>query len=276
MDLFGNLKSFSYVVDFAQVAIQHNEMNLLASEKRHTKSSKTTTSNDVRKSAQLLSRLFNAALDSAQYEIAYSALTRIPDTSIRRASLPSLATTLVNHQRAEILLSLPFTGLAGDLDTVLSNIAHKSLSSSSSEPSSVFFRTLYALRIQRSDFHGAAQCLWDYLQRIKGSQDSTVVIDPQDDRISELYLLVINALRCSGADEGWVLDDPIGYAGSPGAVKFTARLSGVEEAKKPGKKRRVLFLVDIRKEYQELLDQISDLEGGRFAFGAEQDVMDIL
>jgi hypothetical protein len=275
MDLFMQIKSFSYVVDFVQLAIQHHELDLLAAEKKHTKSTKSAVTAHDQKATDLLSRLFTAALESLQYEIAFSALSRLHDPSLRKASLTSLTTTLISNRRIDTILSLPFASLASDLDAVLASLALKSLNASPSPTgSSVYFRVLYALRIQRSDFHGAAQCLWHYLQHLKAATTDSS-IDPRDDRLLETYLLVINALRCCGPDEGWVLDDPaLTSSGGGAGVKFVTRLSGSAVAAEKQKKRRVVALADVRKEYQELLDRISDLEGGRFAFGL-QDEMEV-
>jgi hypothetical protein len=275
MDLFMHFRCFSHVVDFVQLAIQNHELDLISAEKKHTKSSKSAITAHDQKATDLLSRLFTAALESSQYEIAFSALTRLHNPGLRKASLTSLTTTLINARRIDTILSLPFASLASDLDSVLASLALKSLHTSSSpSASSVYFRVLYALRVQRSDFHGAAQCLWHYLQRLKAATvDSSV--DPRDDRLLETYLLVINALRCCGPDEGWVLDDPALTSGSVTGVKFVTRLSGsAAGATEKPKKRKVVVLDDVRKEYQELLDRISDLEGGRFAFGV-QDEMEV-
>jgi hypothetical protein len=276
MDLFMHHRCSSHVVDFGQAAIQQHELDLVASEKKHTKSSKSAVSAHDQKTTALLSRLFTSALDSAQYEVAYSALTRIHDPGLRKASLTSFATTLVTSRRSEALLAFPFASLAGDLDAVLANLAHKSLSASAGS-GSLYFRVLYALRVKRSDYHGAAQALWDYLARLKGSASDSV-LDPRDERFADTYLLVINALRCCGPDEGWVLDDPTVNSGiAVGGVKFVTRLSGSEKDRGGTKKRKVVFLDDVRKEYQELLDRVSDLEGGRFAFAREDEMeVDVL
>ena len=68
--------------------------------------------------------------------------------------------------------------------------------------------------------------------------------------------MVVNALRCCAANEAWVLDDPrlVGGAG----------------------KRRVLWLADVRREYVALLDRISEVESGKYAFvGGGDDEMEV-
>jgi hypothetical protein len=255
MDLFMHLKSFANVVTFAQSALQNLSLDSLG---KHTKTSKAAANAAEQKEATILSSLFTAALKSAQYAVAYSALTRINDAGLRKASLTALTTTLVTHRRAETLLSLPFASLSADLDAVLSSLAYKSLASSP-DTGRAYVRVLYALRIHTGNYHGAAQILWTALSALKSA-----TVDPRDERIASTYLLVINALRCCGPDEQWVLDDPAAL-GASGGVKFVSRLSGTT-APPEERKRRVVFLGEIRKEYQSLLDRISDLEGGRFAF----------
>jgi hypothetical protein len=269
IDLFTHAKCTNYLVDFAQIAIQQLSLDILATERKSTRSNKSNALTLEQRLTDLLSQLFAAALDSAQYQQAYSALIRIPDASIRKASLSNFATTLIAKRQTSALLSFPFASLSSDLDTAVSNAAHKSLGASASS-SAPHFRALYSLRVQRGDFHGAAQALWDYLQTFKTVDGP---LDPRDERIGDTYLLVINALRCCGVDEAWVLDDPAVAAGmSSSGVKFAARLSGAASGENKVKKRRVVFLADIRKEYQALLDRISDLEGGRFEFGADDEM----
>jgi hypothetical protein len=123
------------------------------------------------------------------------------------------------------------------------------------------------------------------------------VRDPSDERLVDAYLTCINALRCCGNEDAWVLDDPTpaAAAGADRVASFVSKLSlgpaldkgavGAGATAPVGgvptggswpaagtqskRKRRVVLLADVRREYQALLDRIAELEAGKFAFGDE-------
>jgi DNA repair protein RAD51/nuclear pore complex protein Nup160 len=200
----------------------------------------------------------------------------------------------VAHNRISLLLSYAFANLSQEVDSILASLAHKTLNVVS-QTGPAYHKILFAYRVQRGDHRGGAQCLWDYLQRLKSSGE--VVRDPSDARLVDAYLACINALRCCSNEDAWVLDDPtpaaaagpdrvasfvsklsLGPALEKGAVSVgaTAPVGGVPTSglrPKAGaqskRKRRVVLLADVRREYQALLDRIAELEAGKFAFGDE-------
>jgi hypothetical protein len=250
MNLFDNLKSFSYVVEFAQTALQYQSVES-ATASHSKKTPRKAAQSDLPPSspANLLSRLFTAALDSAQYDIAYSALVRLPD-ALRKSCLQQFIETLIRARQPARLLSYPFATLYSELDAELAHKARSAPNSVASKGVASYHRILYALRIQAGNFRGGAQCLWDYVSALKTSK-SGGVFDPRDERLNEGYLMLINAMSCCGHDDAWVLDQ-----------------SGI----KNGGKRRVVFLDEVRKDYQALLDQASDLEEGKYAFVGGDDM----
>ncbi|KAF2667963.1 hypothetical protein BT63DRAFT_441495 [Microthyrium microscopicum] len=273
MNLYDSLKSFTYVVDFAQSALQYQESHPPPSKK--TKSSQTIL--PPTSQANLLSRLFTAAVDSTQYDVAYSILTRITNPALRKSSLQQFIDALMRARQASRLLAYPFATLATELDAELAHKARTALNVVAAN-SLGYHRVLYARRIQTGDFRGAAQCLWEYLARLKSASES--VMDPRDESLVQAYLMVINALACCGEDDGWVLDESGDTAGSPGfggmngsgkTVRFENARSSTATDTGPtvpsSKKRRLVFLEDVRVEYQALLDRMAALEEGKFAFG---------
>lgn len=244
MNLFDDVKSSSYVVEFAQTALQYQALETAAV--THSKKTPRKSGQSIlppASFANLLSRLFTAALDSAQYDVAYSALVRLPD-ALRKACLQKFIDILISTRQSALLLALPFATLASELDAELKYKAQSAQRSGTAASAASFLRILYALRIQSGNFRGAAQCLWDHLSALKGAQKHTV-LDPRDEHLNEGYLMLINTLTCCGPADAWVLD---------------------EYAIHDGKKRRVIFLDQVRKEYQALLDQASELEEGKYAF----------
>jgi hypothetical protein len=197
-------------------------------------------------------------------------------------------------------LSYAFASLSRDVDSILASLAYKTLNVLS-QTGPAYHKILYAYRVQRGDHRGGAQCLWDYLQRLKTSGE--VVRDPSDERIVDAYLTCINALRCCSNEDAWVLDDPTPAAAAAGADRVASFVSKLSLGPAPEKgavgagatapvggvppiggswpaaaggtqskrKRRVVLLADVRREYQALLDRIAELEAGKFAFGDEDD-----
>jgi hypothetical protein len=68
---------------------------------------------------------------------------------------------------------------------------------------------------------------------------------------------LINTLACCGESEGWLLADPI---------------AGVHE---PGRKRKLVTLDEVRREYSAELDKRSDMLQGRFPLVGGGDAMDV-
>jgi hypothetical protein len=161
------------------------------------------------------------------------------------------------------VLETPFAADARALDDALAARASAGGGEPGAPPSADAYGALHALRARAGDLRGAAQCAWEYVARLRASGRSgaggkavAAVSDPRDERVVGAVLVVINALRCCAADEAWVLDDP----------KLVGRTG----------KRRVLWLADVRREYVGLLDRISEVESGKYAFvGGGEDEMEV-
>lgn len=176
------------------------------------------------------------------------------------------------------LLRLPFANdpaLLHHLDSTLASLAAKTIDL---EHGPRYHTALYAWRLARNDFRGAAAVLHQRLQRLQASSTSTastnskanadtppsasagLTADPssataQTQPVLNAYLALINVLACVEKSQAWILAD-----------------TGGEE----GMKRRVVTLDDVRGEYQGELDRVAAMESGRFAFvgdGAEMDVL---
>ena len=170
-----------------------------------------------------------------------------------------LVTTLLVSSDASTLISLPFpSSLAPSVDTVLATLARKQLSSPALDASGTapaYDRILYAWRISRDDYRGAASVLYERLERLKSAAHAhgATVLDPDDETLCEAYLVLINCLACCGREEGWILVDGDAEGGAKG--------------------RRIITLEDVRRSYQAELDRRSEMVQGRFALvGEEMDV----
>lgn len=177
------------------------------------------------------------------------------------------------------LLALDFPpDILTDVDDILLSLTRKHLASSTSNATGVpqYHAILYAWRIQYDNFRGAAEILWEQLQRMRAS--SARSFEPEDKSLLDTYLTLINTLACCGEDEGWLLAERID--GPEEQAPFTQRLSGgaasaheTVSAKKP--KRRIVTLEDVRREYQAELDRRNEMVQGRFALVGD-DEMDVL
>lgn len=193
------------------------------------------------------------------------ALTRMPDQFLRHSCVQSFIQTLVSQYRVKQLFAYPWTQLAEEADKELERKAKNTLNTSSKPE---YFKILYSWRIKRGNFRGAAQAAFDRLEKLRGEMKGRGS-DPQDERLVEAYLLLINAMACIGKDEAWVIREPI--------AEKKGLINGTTKEKKEGK-RCLVTLEDVRREYQEELDKLAALEQGRFAFtgGNEGDEMDVL
>lgn len=173
---------------------------------------------------------------------------------------------LSNGETAQ-LLSFPFLPtLHSAIDAFLLKRARStSLEPNPPDSSPKYYEILSSWRLDHKDFRGAAAALLERLQRLQKLSAKPGRLAESGDALLQGYLSVINLLACVPGD-GWVLsggedaDDVIGIG---------------------GKKRKLVTIKDVRKEYQDELDRRSMIENGRFGFGysdgeGERDEMDVL
>ncbi|MCJ1385049.1 hypothetical protein MMC17_008167 [Xylographa soralifera] len=197
--------------------------------------------------SDLLARLFASSLALADYDAAYSALTRYSDRALQHHALRSLVDHMAAAGSPDALLAFPFTALRPDVDALLAEHARRELRAPADADADVpFYKLLYAWRLRDGDFRGAAAVLVERLEgRGVGARGKDVLAE---------YLLAINALVVAGEEGGWVL-----VGGGDGEVG----------AGRGG--RRVLRLEDVRRGYQAELDKRSVWEGGRWGIvGGEE------
>lgn len=298
LGLFEKVKAYPYVAEFARLGLR---------------TLRAKTDDELR--TDLLSRLFNASIQIAQFDDAYSAVIRhtnaalyvsvlqapLPFESLlkypfsRTAALTTLATTMISQHQTTHLLSYPFVGLAPIFDAILAQLAAKTLTITPSKGPQ-YHLILASFRTQRNDYRGAATILYDRLQRLQSSGEQRA--DPQDTSIVDTYLMIINTLSCVREEDAWILAEGGGaLAGSMGIGLGMPNLSlsggnakdsangnmsgigkldwGIGKARKV-LKRRVITLEGLRKEYQAELDRVEAIEKGAFPFVEAGDEMDIL
>ncbi|KIW99708.1 uncharacterized protein Z518_11121 [Rhinocladiella mackenziei CBS 650.93] len=229
--------------------------------------------------ADVLSRLFNAELQLSRLDRAYDALVQLPDPALQRSSATAVINSILNSRSSvtgapgavKILQSLPWTTyphLARHMDQHLVSLAKNQTSVGTKysqwlagDGSLDYLAILYAMRVAQKDYHGAVTVLYDRLRLIRRSGRARH--DPQATALRQVLLSLINVMACVGPEEAYLLAE----------VDDKARLSQENEENAPvnvenvkRRRRIIITLEDLRKEYQEILDKCSRIERGDFDF----------
>lgn len=240
--LFEKQRAYSYVVEFARLSMQ------FIGSKPENASIKT----------DMLSRLFNAALATSQFELAHTTLLSMKDEALRHYNLRKLVDKMCETYHNSELVTLPFPGMQQEVDDILSLRCKTIMDVMHAFP---YHQVLYSWRIKRNNYRGAASVILDKIQKLRlaGEGDQITGEDVLDTPVTRQYLLLINALSCVDAKQAWIFDE-----GVPEGEKNKAAAA----------KRKVVSLADIRKQYQDELDRIAAIQNNQFGFEAG-DVMDI-
>jgi nuclear pore complex protein Nup160 len=244
--LFDKNRFYSFVIDFARLSLQ-----FIKSGTEDIETSKLRT--------EMHSRLFNAAIQTARYEIAHSILALFTDSALQHSSLRTLVAKMCECNFASELVDLPFISLQDTVDDILAQKCQSIVDVTIGVP---YHKILYAWRIKRSDFRGAAAISLERLQRLQQSGDGDKILgdDGLETPITRQYVALINALSCVDPKQAWILSEELPKKGAKGQPK-----------------RSVVTLEDIRRAYQEELDRIAAIENNQFAFvgGDEMDVLQL-
>ncbi|CAM1507124.1 Fc.00g067650.m01.CDS01 [Cosmosporella sp. VM-42] len=241
--LYEKQKAYSYVVEFARLAIQFLGF----------KPDGTFTKTDMQ------SRLFNAAVATSQFELAHSSLLSFKDQALRYSSLKKLVDKMCETYHNIELVALPFPGMQQEVDGILSQRSKSTMDVVEGFP---YHQVLYSWRIKHNNYRGAASVLMDRIQKLRqaGEGDQVTGEDILDTPVTRQYLLLINALSCVDPKQAWIYDEPA---------------AGHELNGNVPSKRKVVSLADIRKQYQDELDRIAAIQNNQFGFEAD-DIMEIV
>jgi nuclear pore complex protein Nup160 len=245
--LYDREKIYSFVIDFARLSLQFMKVG------NHEPQA-------IMLRTEMHSRLFNAALQTARFDLAHSILALFTDNALQQSSVRTLVTRMCESSYASQLTELPFIGLQDTVDEILAQKCQSIVDVTIGVP---YHKILYSWRIKRSDFRGAAAISLERLQRLQQSGDGDTIIgeDGLETPVTKQYIALINALSCVEPKQAWILSEELPKKGSTG--------------KNNQPKRKVVTLDDLRKAYQEELDRIAAIQNNQFAF-AGGDEMDIL
>src|SRR5947207_2914138 len=110
---------------------------------------------------------------------------------------------MCEQNAAQCLLSFPFIGLHSEVDEAL---VQKCTTTFNPNSGVQYHKVLYAWRIKRGDFRGAAAVLHERLQRL---QSSGIVpkIGKCETPITQGYLALINVLASVDDKQAWILSE---------------------------------------------------------------------
>lgn len=241
--LYEKQKAYSYVVEFARLAMQFLSFRPDAAFMK----------------TEMQSRLFNAAVATSQFELAHASLLSIKDQAMRHSSLRKLVDKMCGTYHNIELVALPFPGMQQEVDDILALRSKATLDVMDGFP---YHQVLYSWRIKHSNYRGAASVLLDRIQKLRsaGEGDEVTGDDILDTPVTRQYLLLINALSCVDPKQAWIYDEPT---------------AGQERNGETAGKRKVVSLADIRKQYQDELDRIAAIHNNQFGFEAD-DLMEIV
>lgn len=243
--LFEKAKAYSYVIEFAGLAIQYSHASPEAALVR----------------SEMLSRQFNAATVLSRFDVAHASLLAMKDKAMQLSSLRKLVDKMCESYHNGELMSLPFPGLQDSIDDILAQRCKATMDVLSGIP---YHQILYSWRIKHNDYRGAATVLLDRIQKLRhaGEGDKLIGEDILDTAVTKQYLLLINALSCVDPKQAWIFSEELPPPSSRESTTFQG-------------KRKVVTLPDLRKQYQDELDRIAAIQNNQFGFEAD-DAMDIL
>lgn len=270
LEIFEDEGSYTEVANFARLALQ----SLTPGQKEPIPNFKS----------HVLSRLFTAELKISRHMAAFDALIQFTDQALQKKSLVSLVTAIIDPRKSNTTSSgalrtlqrLPmamYPHLAAHMDHHLAMLAKKQTSISdiwSTKPTDIdYLKMLYAIRISQGDYRGSLDVLLDRVRLVKKSHRARG--DPQATELRKALLALINAMTCVEPDEAYILTDADEKMEdrANGTTNGEMDIDGGNGVKK--RRRIILTLEDLRREYAEVLDRCCRIERGDFDFGADED-----
>ena len=246
--LYDKKKIYSHVIDFARLSLQFLRPN---NEEPNTKALR----------AEMHSRLFNAAIQTSQWDVAHSTLSLLADSALQHSSLRFLVTRMCESQSASQLIDLPFIGLQDRVDDIL---AQKCQSIVDVVNGIAYHKILYAWRIKRNDFRGATAISFERLERLQSSGLADKKLGGElETPVTSQYIALINTLSCVDPKQAWILAEEQN-------IKPGKGLKGSVAVTQP--RRSVITLEDVRRGYQGELDRLAAIENNQFTFGGDDDL----
>jgi nuclear pore complex protein Nup160 len=261
--------------------------------------------------ADILKRLFTASLESRNFEASFSTLAQFPDLQAQKSSATKLISAILDTSTSANALSQSVTTLQSlawtlhpvlqrELDTHLLSLAKKQRTVSVSvsvngearkgftalDGSVDYLKILHAMLVRRGDYRCAVAVLYDRLRLMRKSGRGGVgggkafTRDPSMRAIRQVLLALINAMSLVEKEEAYILVEPDESQsqqdinrGEDTGVNGDRNGNGNGH---PLRKRRkiIITLEDLRRDYQRVLDRCARVERGDFGFDVDDDGSD--
>jgi nuclear pore complex protein Nup160 len=269
MSLFESAKAYSQTALSARLALQA----LPPGQKEPANGFRT----------EVLSRLFTAEVKVSRFPEAFDALLQFTDQALQKSYATMLINAVLDGKKSissvaggvRELQSLPWSlhpVLSRQLDQQLSQLAKKQKSiGSDNKPFATpdggvdYLKIVHAMRVSRHDYRGAVEVLYERLRLIQNSRQSRR--DPTMKPLRHALLSLINAMTLIPSDEAYIL------AEVQESAPTNSEVNGVAAGQK--KRKVIITLEDLRKDYQRVLDRCARVERGDFDFDAGDDDSDM-
>ena len=265
ISLFESVHAYSQAIVFAKLALEA----LLPGQKE---------TSALR--SEILSRLFTAHIKTTSFQPAFDTLIQFSDQALQKSCATIFINAILDVAKSanstagavHTLQSLPWSlypVLSRHLDSQLSALAKKQQSTgpggrgSTSSTSNVdYLKIVHAMRIARHDYRGAVAVLYERLRLVQRS--SRMRQDPSMKELRHALLSLINAMTMIVPDEAYILAE---------SEEATERANGDEGKAQQSRKRRkvIITLDDLKKDYQRVLDGCARVERGDFDFGETEE-----
>lgn len=242
VSLYDKHRAFSYVIEFARLALQFTR----GAESRALR-------------VEMSSRLFTASTSISRFEMAHATLLSMPDRALQHSCLKKLVERMCETNQTSELIALPFSGLQEEVDDILFQKCKTTVDIVRGTP---YHNILYAWRITHNDYRGAAAVLHDRLQKLQQAGEGDKLAageDVLDTAVTKQFLMLINALSCVDPKQAWITVEEVPSL-TPDDIAVAA---------KP--KRKVVTLADLRRQYQAEMDRIAAIQNNQFGLAAEED-----
>ncbi|KAF3007210.1 hypothetical protein E8E14_006953 [Neopestalotiopsis sp. 37M] len=252
ISLFEKVRAYSYVVEFAGLALQFINHNT-----KDAASIKT----------EIQSRLFNGAVNISHFDLAHTTLVAMTNRALQRSLLRTLIEKMCDGLHTAELVELPFPNLENSVDDILAQRCRDTVDIITDKP---WHQILYSWRIKRNDYRGAAAILLDRINKLRQRPDADDVIsdDVLDTVVTRQYLMLINTLSCVDEKQAWITtegaDNNNGDSLKASMTSMSGSFSGAVVGGSGSGKRKVVTLADIRRQYQDELDRISAISGDQW------------
>ena len=232
--------------------------------------------------SEILSRVFTAELKVSRFEAVFDALVQFSDHALQKSCATSLITAILDASRStsstsgavRTLQSLPWSlhpVLSKHLDGQLSTLVKKQKPMSGNslfagaDGNVDYLKVVHAMRVARGDHRGSVAVLYERLRLIQQSRRGRS--DPTMKDMRYALLSLINAMTLMSPDEAYILAE---------AQEPAEQVNGETNGNSNGRKRRkvIITLDDLRKDYQRVLDRCARVERGDFDFGDAEDESD--